>query len=307
MKKLGEFTGNLPAKREEHKNEIQLSQDEIKNAVSWLEGKTSTQVEKNIEKRLLSVLEGNLEMRVETRFTEDDDSYQSIVSINRPIGITEEKISNALRILTLLSQPGSSTAITAALQELSVKTLHQSGKDRDEKELQLRVYRNELQKFPADVALEAINFPWKWFPALADLTKKASDLSIKRRSMLKIIGTWKPWDENDQIELLKSELKDCEFDIRYYFYTDPEKSKKAEARFNALTGELKSLGYDVSEKLSDEELNVSVEDFNAKFPKDKVKEKKKTYTLHGRDDLDTSKREEMLKNFKEKLKAGKNG
>lgn len=266
MKKLGEFKiGGLPAKKEANR-EVALDNDEIREAADWLASRTPLEVDKNAVARLTKVFGGPLAMRVETRFSETD-SHQIIVGMERPEGVTEQQIVSAVRTLTLLEQPCDGDVLTNALRDLRFKSVENDKLNAEDKAYKIQLYRRELQNFPADAALHAIKRPWKWFPSLPDLAKVAEDNSIKRKSMLKIVKSWKPWDETDLIEKLKAEFQDQQFDVRYYHYTFPHKAEEAKSRLEAVQAKLDDLGVDMTDKVTDEELDAQIkahEDLNGK-------------------------------------------
>ena len=105
---------------------------------------------------------------------------------------SSEDRSRALAALRELCAPAPRRVIEQWLAELSVRVIRRQG-DEASDVLTLRVYGDELAKFPADVVRSAIFNGWKFWPALdAELLPRCEERAAPRRAMLRALMDWKP-------------------------------------------------------------------------------------------------------------------
>lgn len=279
MKPLNQITIRQPQK------EIELSGEDVFNAVQRLESNLPRQTDAHIESCLQEVFKNKLVIEKQSEFS--NDGYKDvIISMPRPRGLTEGQINNTRKILKLAVQPGTSQRINSELNNLALTSKNFEGADRTNLAARIKVYTRDLSDLPADAVIAAINSDWLEFPVLPELKAKAACFASERSTMLRIVSTWKPWSKDDEIADLKSRLERATFDSKYFAVDGPQKhTKRAEKAKEAipriekllveLTGEEIDRRTDEEIKLAHDKLKDDAEklkELEAQAQRDKIEQ-----------------------------------
>jgi len=280
MKKLNEVS-----LRQKECNTIILRPNDVSKNLELLVKSTPEEIDIRAEDRLQQIFDGRLSIKKKRIFPKGAESKVVVTSMDRPEGVTENQILTSKKALMLLTQPGPATLINEALNKLAVTSTTYEG-DKQNIAFKIKVYMAELKKFPIDSVISAINSGWRVFPNLPDLISKVEEFSTNRKDMLRMVNKWEPWSVEDEINLLKEDLKCAIFDAAYYEKTFQPAHSRISEKAKAVIPMLESLienltGEEISKK-SDEDVKTAIDelnDANEQFKKDQKDMKKKIKTL----------------------------
>jgi hypothetical protein len=106
-----------------------------------------------------------MKCKTKTVFTEHGTDYKEIIIFE---GLDEAKKQEAQEILNAFLEPLPQDRILKGLTRLQV-ICPEREKSEIDKKFRLKIYVEELSKYPADVVVMALLKKYKWFPALAEL------------------------------------------------------------------------------------------------------------------------------------------
>ena len=133
--------------------------------VKSLTAKPPAENDKSLNQMLKSRLTSCMKCKTKTVFTEHGTDYKEIIIFE---GLDEAKKQEAQEILNAFLEPLPQDRILKGLTRLQV-ICPEREKSEIDKKFRLKIYVEELRKYPADVVVMALLKKYKWFPALAEL------------------------------------------------------------------------------------------------------------------------------------------
>lgn len=195
------------------------------------------------DKSVISAIEAaigqKLVIKSNSLFSESDPELNAVIidSVKRPPMITNEALARIKTIITLSIVPASEKTLTNELARLRTITAGRAD-DRAELAAKAAIYLSELPAYPADVAIEALRHPWKWFPAWGELQAILERLSQPRKALYRAISSWKPWTVADERKRLEEAIEKATFDAKFYAWRDPGRAEKAIASISTMKAKM---------------------------------------------------------------------
>jgi hypothetical protein len=126
-----------------------------------------------------------LAVNVHTRlmFPENGPTYHAVTGVTVSGEASQSTAREALSSIEDAMEPATVEALTAALTRLSVVTAARQKAGIDV-EMMAGAYLDDLQRYPADIALAVLKKPRQWWPTLHELTSEADQLAARRKAVL---------------------------------------------------------------------------------------------------------------------------
>ena len=190
---------------------------------------TPRRVEAMVDTAISAVLGSPLDVKTESRFTEDGPFKGEVfIGITRPRGITAGQINSIEKIICCYMQPQPRAETVAQLGVLDSITA-KKGEDLSDLELRIEVLAAKLGDYPADAVHVVLDRPRHWFPTWGILYDELEAEVSRRRHILRTVQSWKPWSDDDERDYLAGRLKDAKFYAKHYWHRDPVRAA-AEAK-----------------------------------------------------------------------------
>lgn len=194
--------------------------------------------------KLSSGLNADLVIEKRSTFSEDGEMVGvAVADVQRPQGITQTQIDQALTVVRLSLVPPPEKAVADELARLRLKTACRPGETEDIA-ARSALYAAELRAYPADVALTVLRQRWKWFPAWSELRVELDRLSAPRRALERIVSSWRPWTNDEERAHLEGIIVRAKRDAEYYRWSNPEKSSECAQAADAFSDKLAEIPCD---------------------------------------------------------------
>lgn len=179
-----------------------------------------------IEDRLGEIIGEPIAVRIDWRYPETGPAREIIASMRRPRGITAAQLAAVVNTLELGMAPAPVETILRELGRLELMTVPRKGGDDDAK-ARLVAYTDALSGYPADAVVQALREGWKFWPSWVEVRDRVDALCHRRRRLLEISRSWRPWDQADELADINRAIDAAMWDARTLGDDDPDRASAA--------------------------------------------------------------------------------
>jgi len=208
---------------------------ELSKPLQWLLAHTPHETDIALQAKL-----ADIEVKTAFRFPKDGEPYEVIESAQRPRGITQERIDEIINTLVAATAPAPHRDILKWLERLKSITVPRNEAEPQTVE-RMKNLTEELRAFPADVVKAALHEPMTFFPAWGEIHATLLTLSGRRRRLLDIVRTWRPWSTEDEITYLRQRFSEERHNAHRLAHKDPIKSGRHASEAERVEMEIRRL------------------------------------------------------------------